>query len=170
MQDTIRVPKARIAVIIGEKGEIKKRNEKATHTQINIDSVEGDITIIGNDGLNMLIAKNIIQAIGRGFNPDIALDLLSDEMAFELIDLSTYARNKNDIKRIKSRVIGSDGKARTMLENLTNTKITVYGKTVGIIGTISEVNITRRSLISLLQVARHGNVYAMIHREKKKRK
>ena len=158
MQDAIRVPKARIAVIIGEKGETKRRIEKETSTKIIIDSVEGDITIQGDDGLNILIAKNITQAIGRGFNPEVALQLLQDDMAFELMDMSDFARNKHDVKRIKSRVIGSDGQARTMMENLTNTKITVYGKTVGIIGTITKVDVARRALTSLLQGAKHGNV------------
>jgi ribosomal RNA assembly protein len=170
MQESIRIPKNRIAVLIGEKGQIKRRIQKKTNTQIHIDSKEGEVTITSGDGLNILIAKNIIQAIARGFNPDIAEQLYQDDIAFELMDITDFARNKQDVRRVKSRVIGADGKARTMLENLTGTSIVVYGKTVGIIGGIKEVNLARRALISLLNGSKHGNVYAMINKEKKKDK
>ena len=168
MQEDLRVPKDRIAIIIGEKGKIKYRVEKKTNTIIDINSKEGDVIITGDDGLNVLMAKNVIQAISRGFNPVIAERLLQDDMHFELIDMSKYSRTKNDLKRVKARVIGSDGKARKMLENLTNTSIVIYGKTVGIIGHISEVDLARRALGSLLNGSKHGNVYAMVDRERKK--
>ena len=168
MQDSIRVPKDRIAVIIGEKGSIKKKLEKKTSTRIRIDSDEGNITVSGGDGLDVLLAKKVVQAIARGFNPETAELLLLDEYHFEIVDISEFCRNKNDLRRVKARVIGSEGKARKMLETLTRTSIVVYGKTVGIIGGIAETDIARRAVSSLLNGSKHGNIYAMIAKEKKK--
>ena len=170
MQDAIKVPKARIAVIIGEKGKIKRDIQEKTNTIITIDSKEGDATIDGDDGLNVLLAKNIIQAIARGFNPEIAMRLLEEDMCFEKLELTDFCRNKNDIKRVKSRVIGTDGKARRMIESLTNTNIVVFGKTVCIIGGLKESALARKALISLLQGSKHGSVYSMVDRERKKKR
>lgn len=167
MQDTLKAPKDRVAVIIGEKGSTKKEIEKKTNTKIKVDSKEGNISIEGDNGLKILIAKNIVQAIARGFNPEVAKKLLNDDYHFEIMNINEFTRNKNDLKRVKARVIGTEGKARKMLENLTNTSIVVYGKTVSIIGKIQDVLTAKKALNSLLGGAKHGNVYATIQRERK---
>ena len=65
----IKVPKDRIAVLIGKNGETKKEIEETTHSKINIDSGEGDVVVQGTDPLMLFSTKNIIKAIARGFNP-----------------------------------------------------------------------------------------------------
>ena len=69
----LNIPKARIAVLIGEKGEIKNKIQKKLEVKLVIDSKEGDIDIIGEDSVNILIAEKIVRAISRGFNPKHAL-------------------------------------------------------------------------------------------------
>ena len=76
-QYELKIPKERIAVLIGKEGKTKKDIEKATKTTLEIDSNECDIFIKGTDGLNIYTAKEIITAIGRGFNPETALLLLT---------------------------------------------------------------------------------------------
>jgi ribosomal RNA assembly protein len=75
----IKIPKERIAVLIGKKGEIKNQIEEHTRTRIDVDSKEGDITVSGEDAITLYSTRDIIRAIGRGFNPDIALLLLKPE-------------------------------------------------------------------------------------------
>ena len=75
----IRIPKERVAVLIGKKGEVKKEIEQATKSKMAVDSKEGDIAIRGKDSIGMLVAKDIILAIGRGFNPEIATLLLKQD-------------------------------------------------------------------------------------------
>ncbi|MBI2650531.1 RNA-processing protein, partial [Candidatus Woesearchaeota archaeon] len=68
----LKVPRNRVAVIIGKEGSIKKEIEESTKTKLNIDSKEGDIFVSGEDALGLYTAKEIIKAISRGFNPNIA--------------------------------------------------------------------------------------------------
>lgn len=162
----LKVPKKRIAVIIGKKAETKKKIENKTHTKLKIDSKEGDIIITGEDSLNVYITKNIILAIGRGFNPDVALTLLNENNILEVIDMIDYTgKSKKKQIRVKSRLIGTKGKAKHNIERLTNTKISIYGKTVCIIGGIEDVNIAREGVESLLKGAPHGNAYRIIERK-----
>lgn len=163
MIEEIKIPKKRIAVLIGERGSTKRKIEKATLTRINVNSQEGDVNIEGSDSLNVYITKKIIKAIGRGFNPDIALSLLDEKNIFEIIDIREISgKSRNQEMRVKSRVIGTKGRARTRLEDLTNTHLSVYGKTVGIIGKVEDVDLARRALDKLIKGSPHQKVYKWV--------
>jgi len=162
------IPKDRIAVLVGEKGKVKNLIQKKLDIKIRINSETGEVNLTGEDSLYLIIAQNMVKAIGRGFNPDIALDLLNDEINFELIDITEYSKTKNNIDRLRARVIGTGGKARKYIETLTNTKIVIYGKTIGIIGDHEGVSLARRGFEGLLSGQRHSTVYSFLEKQRKK--
>ena len=168
----LKIPSARVAVLIGSRGSTKKEIERETKTSIQIDSKEGDIFIYGEDALGLYTTREIITAIGRGFNPEVALGLLKPDFSFEQINLADYAKGKNHFLRIKGRVIGTEGKARELIEELTDTKISVFGKTISIIGRIENVNVARKAVETLIKGSRHASVYKMLekHRSEIKRR
>jgi len=59
----LKIPKDRVAVLIGKSGEVKKELEGLTKTEMEIDSKEGDITVSGEDALGLYSAREIIKAI-----------------------------------------------------------------------------------------------------------
>ncbi len=144
------VPKNRIAVIIGRNGETKRMIESKTRTKIKIN----DFVSIGGDLLGMMTAENVIRAIGRGFSPENALELLDEEKTLFIIQLPD-----NALKRIRSRLIGTHGKARRNLERFTHTKISVYGKTVSIIGSYEDAERAKNAIEKLISGASHKSVY-----------
>ncbi|HLC46390.1 MAG TPA: KH domain-containing protein [Candidatus Nanoarchaeia archaeon] len=164
----LKIPKERIAVIIGKKGETKRQLEAATKARLSVDSIDGDVRISGNDPIILMVAKDIITAIGRGFSPDTALLLLNPEYGLEMIDIREYAgKSKNKALRIKSRVIGTEGKSRVNLERLTETYFSVYGKTIAIIGKPENVFFARRAVEKLLEGAEHSTVYRWLEKKRK---
>lgn len=163
----IKIPQDRVAVLIGKDGSVKKSLEQATDTKINVDSQEGDVSVSGEDTLKLFACREIIKAIGRGFNPDVAISLLKQDFSLELIDMTEYAKTKNDMIRMKGRVIGQEGKARRFIENLTDTRICVYGKTAGIIGEVQHVSLARRAVESLLSGSPHANVYKWLEKQRR---
>lgn len=166
----IKIPKERIAVLLGTKGETKRKIERSLDVKMKVDSEEGDVTINGDDGLKLLTAQNIVKSIGRGFNPKIAMELLEEGYALELIDINEYTReSKKRLEQIKARVIGTGGKARKIIEEETNTKTVIYGRTIGIIGDYEGVRLARRAFESLLAGSRHTTVYEWLVKERKKR-
>jgi len=68
---------------------------------------------------------------------------------------------------LRARLIGSQGKARKLIEQLTNTDIEVYGKTTSIIGLHHDVMLSKQAVLNLLQGSKHGNVYAFIEKQKR---
>lgn len=164
----IKIPRERVAVLIGKKGEIKREIEQATKTRLVIDSDEGDVMIKGKDSIGMMSAKDIVVAIGRGFNPDVAMLLLKQDYCFELINITDYAgKSRNTMERLKGRIIGSEGKSRRAIETLTETSISVYGKTAGIIGEIANVDLARRAVERLLEGSQHAGVYKWLEGKRK---
>lgn len=163
----LKIPEERVAVLIGSSGETKKEIERETRCKLDI-SKEGDVTITGDDGLMLFTAREIVRAIARGFNPKIALLLLKPDYALEIMDLKALAgKNKNTMERLKGRVIGTGGKARAEIERLTETAISVYGKTIGILGEMNNVSLSRQAVAMLLQGSMHKTVYQFLERKRK---
>ena len=71
------------------------------------------------------------------------------------------------MQRLKGRVIGREGKSRQIIEELSETNISVYGKTIGIIGSTESASIARQAVESLLKGATHASVFKFL--EKKRR-
>ena len=163
----LKVPKNRVAVIIGREGSVKKEIEEATKTKLNIDSKEGDIFVSGEDALGLYTAREIIKAIGRGFNPDIARLLLKPDYIFEVVDLREFVKSKEAMLRLKVRVIGKEGKSRRLIEELTECNISVFGKTISIIGLPDSSANARRAIESLLRGSTHANVYKWLEKRRR---
>lgn len=164
---SIKIPKERVAVLIGKEGETKKEIEELTSTNLDIDSYEGDVSIRGNDPVKLYSTREIVKAIARGFNPDIAKNLIKQDYIYEQIYIKDFAKNSLHLKRLKGRVIGTEGKSRKAIEDLTEASISIYGKTIGIIGLPESVDLARRAIETLLSGSPHSNVYKWLEKRKK---
>ncbi len=166
----LKIPKERIAVLIGKKGETKKKIEEDTGVSMEVDSKEGDVFLYGDDAICLFNSREVVKAIGRGFNPETAFHLLKPDYMFESLRLNDYATSKTGEIRLRGRVIGKEGKARQTLEELTETSITVYGKTISFIGPVENVVIAKKAMESLLAGSKHATVYKWLeqyHRKKR---
>lgn len=170
----LKIPLERIGVLIGHSGETKKDLEEKSGIKIDIDSKNGEVTFDENsldDPLMILKVENIINAISRGFSPEKAFLLFNDEADFYVFDLRDYAgKSDNHVRRLKSRIIGSEGKTKRVLENLTNSKVSVYGHTVSIISDIMRMNILKKSIDMLLTGSKHATVYHFVETQIKELK
>ncbi|MBI5391509.1 RNA-processing protein [Candidatus Woesearchaeota archaeon] len=167
LQYELKIPKERVAVLIGEKGTTKRKLEKLLKIKLTIDS-DGDVFLDGEDSLNLHTGQTIVKAIGRGFNPEVAFLLTAEENVLEILDISDYSGGaKHKLIRVRARAIGSEGKARKYIEELTGTHISIFGKTVSIIGSYEMAALARKAMDSLLLGQRHATVYAWLEKHTK---
>lgn len=172
----VKVPRERIGALVGPDGRVKANIEKKLSIRLRIDSQTGDIQITlmpaAQDPTVLFRAKEIVTAIGRGFSPEHAFRLLEDDEAMlEVIDLrETVGRSQSDMKRLKGRVIGKEGKTRRIIEELTEANISVYGHTISIIGEIDQVEIAKEAVRMLIRGSLHGTVYRFLHRKRRELK
>jgi len=121
------------------------------------------------DPVSLFQAKEYVQAIGRGFSPERASLLLEDneDVTLTIIDLrEIVGRSASDIKRVKGRVIGRAGKMRRIIEELTETRISVFGHTISIIGKIESVEIAKEAITMLIKGSQHSTVNRFLHRKR----
>ena len=168
----IRIPQDRIGVLIGPQGKTKEQIEQQARIAIDVDSKLGEVRFNEQALENPLLTfqiENVIRAIGRGFTPEHALLLFNDEYDLIIFNIHDYVGKKpSHVKRLKSRIIGTQGKTRTILEEVTNSYISIYGHTVAIIGSIIEIDITKKAIDKLLSGAKHATVYKFIEKQMKK--
>jgi ribosomal RNA assembly protein len=163
----IKIPEERIGVLVGPGGSIKHLIEEKTKTTLEIDSETGTVSIASaEDPLQGLRVMDLVKAIGRGFSPERAMAILDDEMLMlDVLDISKMASTKSDMERIKGRIIGKDGRSREIMERLSGTKVSVYGKTVSVLGYPEQVRVARTAIEMLLDGAPHGNVYSFLEKK-----
>lgn len=170
----IRIPHERVGVLIGKSGRTKSIIEKSCYVKLDIDSASGEIMICANGDpadIQPFKAMEIVTAIGRGFSPDRAMKLLEEENSLHVIDLREYVgKSQSQIERIKGRIIGEGGKARKNMEQLSGTLISVYGRTVSIIGKTSKLKIAVDAISSLSTGRTHGSVYNQLEQARKHEK
>ena len=161
----LKIPKKRVAILIGSSGETKKEIQEKTNTEINVDK-EGAVEITG-ESFDAWITKKIVKAIGRGFSPKKALLILNEGYISELIELNNWVKTDKSMQRLKGRVIGKEGKSKRTIEEITQTYISVYGKTICIIGETKKVLLAKRAVEMLLSGCQHSTVFKMVERERK---
>ena len=163
----VKIPKERVAVLIGTKGSVKKELVEETGVNLQINSETGVVKISGNDPIKVYKVRDIVNAIGRGFNPEKAKLLLRTDYMLEVINLRELVKSKDQIKRVKGRVGGEKGKSREFIENITDTYISVYGKTVSIIGSYENVGLARQALFKLINGSPHSKVNSWLEKKVK---
>ena len=166
-----RIPEDRIGVLIGPGGRTKREVRTRTGTEIEIDADDGEVRIAGPDAepLRAIKARDIVVAIGRGFSPDRAFRLLKENAYLEVIDIkfATGKREKDALRRIRARAIGTHGRARSRIEELSGCSMSVYGSTIALIGEEEQLERASRAVELLLKGSEHSTVFHFLARARR---
>lgn len=169
----LRIPINRIGAVIGVKGAHKDLIEEKTETQIMIDSDTGEVEIRPGDDLKdpvqLFNARDIVKAIGRGFSIEQAIKLSEDDYFLEVIRLKPIVGDKpNHLRRVRSRLIGTKGRTRKNIEELTKVNLVISGSTVSFIGTFERLNQARKSVMDIINGAQIEAVIGRLEDERRK--
>ena len=170
----VRLPKERVGVLIGKNGEIKLEIEKKSGVPINIDSESGEVIVEtgkAKDPVMGLKVIDLVKAIGRGFSPERAFRLLDEDVYLRGFDIRDYTgKNPKRVRRMRARLIGTKGKTRNLIEELSNTEISIYGNTIYIIGSLEEMGIAETATDMLLSGSEHAAVYRFLEGKRRELK
>tara|TARA_B100001113_G_scaffold121963_1_gene99593 strand:- start:366 stop:1082 length:717 start_codon:yes stop_codon:yes gene_type:complete len=167
----------RIAVLIGSKGATAKSIREASGCkELDINSETGDVEVLWGepgsyDPIKAMKLPDVVKAIGRGMAPKAAIRLFDDRHFFEMVDLRNFVgKRSNQQRRIRSRIIGSQGKIRKLIEGLTDTEITIYKSTVVIIGEQEGLSAARQAIEMLAGGSEHGSVLGFLEKDRRRAK
>ena len=164
MTEIIRIPEERVKVLIGKDGRTKKVIE--TKCKVELKITDGEVEVSG-DATEIFFASEIVKAIGRGFEPRKAMLLLKEDFMFHLVALREILPSEKAIIRMKGRVIGEDGRIKTMIEESTDSFLSVYGNTIGIISKADTIEYAKEAVSMILNGARHASVLAYLSKAKR---
>ncbi|MEM5766215.1 MAG: KH domain-containing protein [Candidatus Aenigmatarchaeota archaeon] len=153
MIDFVKIPEERLKSF----RSCVNKLEKLVDCKIKIND---EISIETKDPLLSMRIKEVINAFGRGFDLDSALNLLDEQYYLETINIKEVSgKSKKRMVVVKGRIIGREGEAKKLIEKYTNVKIAIFGKTVSIIGKWDGVQRARQAIESLLQGRKHSTVF-----------
>jgi ribosomal RNA assembly protein len=130
---------------------------------------ENQVTINGEpyDEYN---ARNAIEAFANGFDFETCCKLLSEAYYFKRMDLRDVERNKDQLRRIKSRIIGEEGRTKAYIESVSEAHLMIYGNTISLIGSIESIGIASVAIEILVGGGTHKTAYAAMEKARRKAK
>jgi ribosomal RNA assembly protein len=162
--DFVRIPEERLKILKREK-KFSEQLEKFTESKIRFNE---EVAIECEDPLKILRIKQVIQAFGRGFDFDDAMNLLDEEYYLETVEIKDYTgKSRGRMITLKGRVIGTGGKTKKMIENYTETKLAIYGKTICIVGKWENVVVAKKAVEMFLSGRLHNTVYRFLEKAKR---
>jgi ribosomal RNA assembly protein len=161
-----RIPEDRVGALIGPGGRTRREIATRTGATVAIDADEGEVRVESRDTdpEAAMRARDIVVAIGRGFSPERAYRLLKENTFLGVLDIkfTTGHREKAALRRIRSRVIGTRGRARSRIEELSGCSMSVYGSTVALIGEEDQLDRATRAVELLLKGSEHSTVFHLL--------
>jgi len=170
---SVKVPIERVGAIIGKGGSTRKSFEEALGVELLVDSRSGAVLVKCEsvEKGDPFKAVAVVEAIGRGFSPQRARRLIEEGASLEVIDLRDFAgKSESALGRIRGRIIGLNGKSRRVIEELTACYLSVYGRTVAIIGDADDVRQAIEAVKMLASGSPHRTVYDMLQKARTKKK
>lgn len=149
--------------------EIKKEKElleKKLGVKI---CIKGKQITIEGPAVNEYEASIVMEALEFGFSARKSLVLLSDDMIFRRLHIRDFTRKKN-LKEVKARIIGKEGKTKRTIESIADCEVKVVGNEMGIICNSSEIEEVTTAVTNLIRGTKASNVYGFLEKMNKERK
>jgi len=158
----ILIPEKRAAVL----RRILPKASEALSCRIELS--DGNEVVIDGEPYAEYNAKNVMQAFGRGFPMSTAYKLLDDGYFFKYINLKDVLRSEDQIRRIKARIIGREGRTKEYIQDVSGAAVSIYGNTVGLIGTNEEIDTAIGALQVLIEGGTHKKAYRIMESIRRK--
>ncbi len=147
---------------------ILKKSKLEKELNIKIEN-RGKLVFVEGSPENEYLSIKVLEAINLGFSAEKAILLKDERIILQILNIKNITR-RNDLERIRARIIGTRGKTIENLKKLSECEISLKNNHVGIIGSSEHIEEAIIALKSLIQGSKQGNVYARLEREGKKRR
>ncbi|NYZ74834.1 hypothetical protein H0O03_01045 [Candidatus Micrarchaeota archaeon] len=165
----VALPKKTLNLLAKNNREELREVERAAGVKIKLSEEDAEIEAGADNPGSEWEAEQVLLALEAGFPAKQALKLLKEDYFMEKIDLGQAFRgNESQVTRYKARVIGSEGRAKKKIEEITGAFVAVGDESVAVIGKFEELKDAKEAVIRLLEGAPHANVFHFLERKKKR--
>ncbi len=113
------------------------------------------------------IAEKVIDALNFGFPFSKAMLITEEDFVFEIISIKDYTK-RQDLERIRARIIGKHGKTLKTLSHLTKCNFELKDNQIGIIGESENIENAQEAIIFLIRGSKQANVYKFLEKHQPK--
>jgi len=165
MIEFVAIPRERIRILKNDRKAVEKL-ENLSESKIKLND---EVLIECDDVLKTLRIKEVIKAFGRGFDFEDALNLLDEDYYLETIDIKEFSgKSRRRMITLRGRIIGKEGKTKKLIEKYADVKISIYGKTIGIIGKWNAIMVAKKAIEMILLGSLHSAVYRFLEKNRMK--
>ena len=172
MELLARVPKNRIAVLIGKGGQTRKMLEEISGAELDIDSQTGEVMAEWKEEPDPVVRMkmpDVVLAIGRGLAPSRAIQLIQDDVFLRMYDIREWVgRQPNQTRRMRSRLIGRNGRIRSLIEEISNCEMAINGSTVLVIGDRDGISLAGPAIEGILRGSEHSTILHGLEQDRKR--
>lgn len=127
--------------------------------------------MVSSDGspLDEYEANIILGAINLGFSTKKALLLIDEEFIFRKLNIKDFT-NKKNLKEVRARIIGKNGKTKKTIESISNCSIIIKNNEIGVIGNAESIEELITAITNLIRGTKQSNTYRYLEKINKKNK
>jgi len=146
------------------------KNKNRLQKELNVKiSNKGKLIFVEGSAENEFLTIDILNAINYGFSMECSLKLKQEDALFQTLNIKDITK-RQDLERVRARIIGTQGKTLKTLQKITNCDFSLHDNKIGIIGDALDVEDGIQAITSIVQGSKQGNVYARAERQKKKKR
>ena len=132
-------------------------------------SIKGKQVTIEGTALKEYDACLVLEAMDFGFDRKEAFLLTNEAFVFRKIPIKNFTRRKN-LEEVRGRIIGTEGRTKRTIENVSGCAIVVHDNAVGVIGPAERIEETTTTLTNLIRGTKQANVYRFLEKMNAARK
>ena len=152
--------------VLGKDNKNLRKLERELGLRIEV-SGSGDLTVksLENDPIAEYNALRILDALALGFGTEIALQLEHEDYDLLKINVHNYAKGAR-VEAVKGIVIGTQGKTKKVIEELSECDIMISDHTIAVIGKNENAELASEAIKMLLNGAKQANVYTYLEKSR----
>ncbi|VVB78597.1 Uncharacterised protein [uncultured archaeon] len=147
---------------------LKNKSRLEKELKVKLEN-KGRLIFIEGNGEDEYLASRVLEAVNLGFSVERALQLKDENIILQIINIKSITK-RNDLERVRARIIGTYGKTIANMANLTDCQFSMRDNQVGIIGNVNDIDEATIALRLLIQGSKQGNVYARLEKKKKQKR
>ncbi|MFH1503463.1 MAG: KH domain-containing protein [Candidatus Diapherotrites archaeon] len=142
------------------------KNKKKLEEELNVEITNrGKEIYISGEPEDEYTAEKVIESLEFGFPFSTAIHIKKEDLIFEIINIKDYTNQKN-LKRVRGRIIGKDGKTIKTISNLSMCNLEMKDNKIGIIGDPECIENAEEACKLLLKGSKQANVYAYLEKHR----